>query len=69
MSALPSLHTQESVAVGEGVTVPMRMRFDDLDEAHRPRSATACFSTAWQNDDMAPQSVAAIIERWRMQLR
>lgn len=69
MSALPSLHTQEAVAIGEGVTVPMRLRFDDLDEAHRPRSGNAPFSTAWQGDSLPETAVAEIVERWRAQAR
>jgi len=69
LSALPSLHTQEAVAVGEGVTVPMRLRFSDLDETQRPRSGNAEFSTAWQNDIMPQDAIAHIIERWRTQAR
>ena len=34
--------------VGEGASLPMRIRFDDLDAEHQPRSATAKFSCAWQ---------------------
>ena len=68
MSALPSLHTQEAVAVGEGVTVPMRLRFDDLAEENRPRSGSAPFSTAWQSDGSSV-SVDEIVARWRAQAR
>ena len=69
ISALPSLHTQEAVVMGEGVTVPMRFRFDDLAEAHRPRSGNASFSTAWLHDSLPASSVEDIVARWRSQLR
>ncbi len=69
MSALSSLHTQEAIAIGEGLTVPMRLKFDDLDEAHRPRSGSASFSTVWQEDSMPATMVAEIVERWRSQSR
>ncbi|MFQ5958334.1 MAG: ATP-binding protein [Alphaproteobacteria bacterium] len=69
LSSLPSLKVQEAVVVGEGVTVPMRMRFDDLDESRRPLSATASFSTAWQEDVAGDDIIAETIERWRKQVR
>ena len=69
ISALPSLHTQEAVVMGEGVTVPMRFRFDDLAEAHRPSSGNASFSTAWLHDSLPASSVEDIVARWRSQLR
>ena len=69
LSTLPSLHTQEAIAVGEGVTVPMRLRFDDLAPEHRPRSASASFSTAWQADMLPQAAVTETIERWRRQIR
>ena len=69
MSSLSSLHIQEAIAVGEGLTVPMRLKFDDLDEAHRPRSGTAAFSTVWREDSMPQTMVAEIVQRWRSQSR
>jgi DNA helicase HerA-like ATPase len=69
LAALPSLRTQEAIAVGEGVTVPMRLRFDDLAEQFRPMSGTANFSTAWQNDTQDEAFIEAVIDRWRRQLR
>ena len=57
------------VVVGEGVTVPMRLKFDHLDEEDRPRSGNAAFSTAWQHDIDPGDAVEQIIHRWRMQLR
>jgi DNA helicase HerA-like ATPase len=69
IAALPSLRTQEAIAVGEGVTVPMRLRFDDLEERFRPMSGTANFSSAWQNDEQDETFIEKVIDRWRRQLR
>jgi DNA helicase HerA-like ATPase len=69
MNALPSLDTQEAVVVGEGVTVPMRLRFDHLDEEYRPRSGSASFADHWHRDNVAKNLVVETIERWRYQER
>lgn len=69
LSALPSLRTQEAVVVGEGVTVPMRIRFDDLSPDHRPASSTARFSTAWSADAGDLALIGRTIHRWRRQIR
>ncbi len=64
---LPSLRNAEAIAVGEGVSVPMRLCFDRLPDDHRPRSATADFSGAWQKDTESPDFLNSIVERWRRQ--
>ena len=69
LDSLPTLRTGEAIAVGEGVSVPVRVRFDTLAEEHMPRSGTASFSAAWQTDDKGRDFAAAIIERWRRQRR
>jgi len=47
-SVLPFLGSSEAIVVGEGVSIPMRLRFDRLAEAERPRSKSASFSDCWQ---------------------
>ena len=69
LSALPSLRVQEAIVVGEGVTVPMRLRFDDLDATQRPRSDSAAFSEAWRKSADTGAAVPEIVKRWRLQLR
>ncbi len=46
-SALPFLGNGEAIAIGEGVPVPMRLRFDTLPDDERPRSTSASFSGRW----------------------
>ena len=68
MDFLPSLRNAEAIAVGEGVSVPVRLCFDELPEDHRPRSGTASFSTAWQEDDDDKSFIDMVVDRWRRQL-
>jgi uncharacterized protein len=68
VDSLPSLNTQEAVVVGDGVTVPVHIRFNDLDPEHRPSSADPSFAVAWRRDpDEA--FLERAIERWRRQTR
>ncbi len=69
LDSLPTLRTGEAIAVGEGVPVPVRMRFDTLPDNQKPLSGTASFSSAWQSDDKGQDFAAAVIERWRRQRR
>jgi hypothetical protein len=50
LATLSSLGTQEAIVCGDGVPLPMRIRFDDLPRARRPRSEGADFAKAWQTD-------------------
>ena len=50
-SALPFLGNSEAIAIGEGVPVPMRLRFAELPKGERPRSSSAPFSERWQTPD------------------
>ncbi|MDJ0944701.1 MAG: DUF87 domain-containing protein [Kiloniellales bacterium] len=67
--SLPSLGNGEAIAVGEGVSVPMRLCFDPLPEDRRPRSETADFTTSWQSPHENEDFVREIVQRWRSQGR
>lgn len=69
LSALPALRMQEAIVVGEGVTVPMRIRFDDLDPELQPRSGAASFSKAWKREIDEDGFIAETVQRWRFQTR
>jgi len=68
VDGLPSLNTQEAVVVGDGVTVPVHVRFKDLAPEHRPSSRDPSFSVSWQSD-IAPDFLDRSIDRWRKQIR
>ena len=67
VQALPGLHTQEAIVVGEGVSVPMHLRFRHLKAERRPKSGTAAFSKAWQEDTGSEEFVDATVVNWRHQ--
>jgi uncharacterized protein len=68
MNFLPALRNGEAIAVGEGVSMPMRIRFTLPPEGQRPKSATASFASAWSMDsDGSP--IARTVERWRRGIR
>jgi len=69
LDCLPSLGNAEAIAVGEGVSVPVRLRFNELPEEHRPRSGTASFSSAWSDDIDDPDFLHNVLNRWRNQHR
>jgi len=69
IAALPSMRTQEAIAFGEGVSLPMHIRFDDLPPDRRPRSESADFSKAWRADVAGVDFLKEGIRRWREQSR
>jgi len=69
LNSLPALRNQQAVVVGEGVVLPMRIRFDDLPVSKRPHSDTVSFATQWQEDRGQKDFVARTVERWRKQRR
>jgi hypothetical protein len=69
LEALPSMRTQEAIAFGEGVPLPMRIRFNDLPPDRRPRSDSAKFSEAWQSDCDDAELLDEGIRCWREQRR
>lgn len=65
---LPSLGIAEAIAIGEGVSVPMRICLHDLPAELRPRSGTAPFSSGWSKDVGDDATfLDKVIQRWRNQ--
>jgi DNA helicase HerA-like ATPase len=69
LASLPSMRTQEAIVFGEGVRLPMHIRFDDLPPERRPRSDSAQFSKAWQTESADAEFLEEGIRRWRQQTR
>jgi len=65
MAELPALRGGEAIAVGEGISVPARIRFDRLPEDMQPRSQTPPFGAAWNQDLASADFVQETIARWR----
>jgi DNA helicase HerA-like ATPase len=65
-SALPFLGNSEAIAIGEGVPVPMRLRFADLPKGERPRSSSAPFSERWRTPETdADAGLERVVEAMR----
>lgn len=69
VDTLPALRTREALVVGEGISVPLRVYFDELKEEHRPQSENVPFSDAWSENDGSLEDVKDAIKRWREQDR
>ena len=62
---LPALGQREAIAFGDGVALPVRMKFDELPPNALPRSSTARFSEKWQKSVGDEGFLDHIVERWR----
>jgi DNA helicase HerA-like ATPase len=62
---LGALGQREAIAFGDGVTLPVRMKFDELPKHCMPRSSTACFTQSWQKSVGDDGFLDGIVEEWR----
>ncbi|MFZ4805807.1 MAG: ATP-binding protein [Hyphomicrobiaceae bacterium] len=62
---LPALGQREAIAFGDGVPLPVRIKFDELPHDVLPRSSTARFSERWQKSECDEGFLEQIVERWR----
>ncbi|MEZ5896942.1 MAG: ATP-binding protein [Parvularculaceae bacterium] len=67
LACLPSLGLGEAIAVGEGVPLPTRIRFDALGRESVPRSLTASFTDGWSVEVDDDGFIGRIVEQWRAQ--
>jgi hypothetical protein len=66
---LSSLGDGEAIVVGQGVAMPMRIRFSRLPPEKQPASQTAQFSKYWVSQGMNLGEVEKVIARWRYNRR
>ncbi|MEO1265071.1 MAG: DUF87 domain-containing protein [Pseudomonadota bacterium] len=62
---LPALGQREAIAFGDGVALPVRIKFDELAKENLPRSSTARFSEKWQSSIGDTEFLDKVVERWR----
>ena len=62
---LPALGQREAIAFGDGVSLPVRIKFDELPKNCLPRSTTAKFSDCWQASVGDENFLEQVVERWR----
>jgi DNA helicase HerA-like ATPase len=69
LDSIPALRNRECIICGEGVSVPIRVAFDTLEEFKRPASADPSFSELWQASGGEEDMVLRTVQRWRAQGR
>jgi DNA helicase HerA-like ATPase len=62
---LSALAQREAIAFGDGVSLPVRIRFDEMPRQYLPRSSTAAFSKNWQTSIEDEGFLEQLVERWR----
>jgi len=65
LSFLPSLGTAETMVFGESVNLPMRIILNTLEEEYRPHSSSAEFTDLWNREDVTPEFMETVFDRWR----
>lgn len=67
LDSIPALRNRECIICGEGVSIPIRVAFDDLAEARRPASDDPLFSRLWSENGGEDEMLKRVIGRWRNQ--
>ncbi|WP_294171802.1 DUF87 domain-containing protein [uncultured Sphingomonas sp.] len=65
LDAIPALRNRECIVCGEGVAIPIRVRFDDLEPEKRPASSDPSFAALWRETGGEAEIIGRTIKRWR----
>ena len=69
LDVIPALRNRECIVCGEGVSIPIRVAFDDLERDRRPASSDPLFSQLWRHSGDEEAMVGRVVKRWRAQGR
>jgi len=69
LDVIPALRNRECIVCGEGVSIPIRVAFDDLERDRCPASSDPLFSALWRQTGEEDAMVARVVKRWRAQGR
>jgi hypothetical protein len=69
LDVIPALRNRECIVCGEGVSIPIRVAFDDLERDRRPASSDPLFSELWRQSGDEEAMVGRVVKRWRSQGR
>jgi len=69
LDSIPALRNREAIVCGEGVSIPIRVSFDDLEPGKRPASQDPVFSELWAREGNEAEMLQRVIHRWRTQGR
>ncbi len=67
LDIIPALRNREAIMCGEGVAIPIRVAFDNLEENKRPASTDPLFSELWKQSGGEEEIIDRVIKRWRSQ--
>ncbi|WP_095012776.1 ATP-binding protein [Tsuneonella mangrovi] len=67
LDSIPALRNRECIICGEGVAIPIRVAFDNLEENKRPASEDPSFVELWRESGGEEERVHRIVQRWRSQ--
>lgn len=69
LDSIPALRNRECIICGEGVSIPIRVALDNLEEEKRPASDDPQFSELWQETGGEAEILQRVVRRWRAQGR
>ncbi len=61
----PLLGDREALVLGQGASMPMRVRFDDIGKRDVPRGGHRSFSKSWKGPNMDREGLDTIVSRLR----
>lgn len=67
LDSISALRNRECIVCGEGVAVPIRVAFDNLERERRPASHDPIFSDLWREAEDDHELLGRVIRRWRSQ--
>ncbi|WP_241255264.1 ATP-binding protein [Altererythrobacter sp. BO-6] len=67
LDSIPALRNRECIVCGEGVAIPIRVAFDNLEENKRPASEDPSFVELWSTSGGEEEVVHRVVQRWRSQ--
>jgi uncharacterized protein len=67
LDTIPALRNRECIICGEGVSIPIRVAMDDLEEYKRPASSDPLFSKLWMESGGEEEIIGRVVKRWRSQ--
>lgn len=69
LDSIPALRNREAIICGEGVSIPIRVALDTLEEQKRPASGDPLFSELWKQTGGEEDMLGRVIKKWRAQGR
>jgi hypothetical protein len=69
LDVIPALRNRECIVCGEGVSIPIRVSFDDLEKDRCPASSDPSFTDLWKQTGEEDAMVSRVVKRWRAQGR